>query len=65
MRYLGRALLCLLACLPTLGCLQTRHVKATSVSTCDGVSGASCREATCSERRWCGFWPCLPSRVEP
>lgn len=44
------------------GCLQTRHVEASSVTTCGDCAA---HDATYRERRWCGFWPFLPSRVQP
>jgi hypothetical protein len=60
-----RYLLLLLALIAqaAAGCLQTRHVEASSVTTCDSCS--SCSEATYNERCWWGPWLGKPSRAEP
>jgi hypothetical protein len=58
--------LLLLAMAALAGCMQTRHVEVSSVSTCSaGPCPSASHEGTYSERRWCGLWPCQPARIQP
>jgi len=54
----------LLLSLNSLGCMQTRHIEASSVSSCSPELGA-CQDATYAERRWWGFWLAQPDGVRP
>jgi hypothetical protein len=52
--------------LGSAGCMQTRYVETSSTTTCGvGCYPSACRDSTYSERRWCGFWPGQPARVQP
>lgn len=59
-------LVCLfgLFALNSLGCMQTRHVEASSITNCT-PEGSTSHDATYAERRWCGFWLGQPKRVQP
>jgi hypothetical protein len=45
------------------GCLRTRHIDVSSVTTCD-CYGAN-HDAVYNERNWCGFWLGHPARFQP
>jgi hypothetical protein len=48
------------------GCMQTRHVETSNVTTCTGGDCPSAtRESTYNERSWCGFWTGQPAKVQP
>jgi hypothetical protein len=68
MRLLTSTALAVLFCLPLTGCLCTRHIDHTcsSNSSCDGDGHPTAEtHVEHNERKWLGFWPLQPWRVEP
>jgi hypothetical protein len=48
------------------GCMQTRHVETTSVTSWNpGPCPSAYHDSTYSERRWCGLWAGQPARIQP